>query len=36
MINFNAFLPYFKAGANQYQKQNTAVQHTHSADAKEY
>lgn len=36
MINFKAFLPYCKAGANQCQKQNIAVQHTHSANAKEY
>lgn len=35
-INFKAFLLYCKAGANQCQKQNIAVQHTHSADAKEH
>lgn len=36
MINFNGFLLYCKAGANQCQKQNIAVQHTRSADAKEH
>lgn len=36
MLNFKVFLLYCKAGANQCQKQNAAVQHTHSADAKEH
>lgn len=36
IINFKAFSLYCKAGANQCQKQNVAVQYTRSLDPKEY